>query len=102
MFGLHKVHSGEHSDIILNRCRVVCMVSNMVKVLFSFSLNLSNRSSLVRNRSNFANGPITPFPLLIRLLVERYLTHNWTAERMFLKFDIRSFYEKLSSSFSLD
>jgi len=94
--------------------------------LFSFSLNSRKRSSLVRNRSNIAVVQLPLFPLLIltcsyssrvrhllypaerlpkssspsvRLPVNRFVTHNWTAEWMFLKLDFRRFYEKLSQQF---
>ena len=38
-------------------------------------------------------------PPSVRLPVDRFVTHNWTAGRMFLKFDFRRFYEKLSQQF---
>jgi len=102
------------------------MVSNMIRALFSFSLNYRTRSSLVRVRGNFAmvQSPLFPLPILtrsyssrvrhllypverlpkssppsVRLPVDRFVTHNWTAERMFLKSDFRRFYEKLSQQF---
>ena len=101
------------------------MVSNMIKVLFSFSLNSRKRSSLVRNSSKIAMAQSPLFPLLIltrsyssrvrhflypaerlpksvssfRLPVSRFVTHSSTAERMFLKSDFRILYEKLSQQF---